>query len=91
MKKTKKQKIENQQKKLDETSSLRLELDEFKKENRVETETLSFVNKILAHVANSGKMPTDEKRLEWTDQSLKRIGMTEKDLKKFVSNHLKGK
>jgi len=74
-----------------EIQELKESITELKKERMVETETMGFVNKILAHVANSGKMPTDEKRLEWTDQSLKRIGMTEKDLKKFVSNHLKGR
>jgi len=88
---TERLKIKNkeQAQEISEIKKLTKSVEDLKKENIVEVQTISFVNKILAHIAESGKLPTKEKRIEWTDDSLKQIGMTEKELSEFVSSRLK--
>jgi len=59
------------------------------KESTIQLETLKYINKIMRHVANTGKSPSDDLRDTWTKDSLEKIGFSPKELTEFTRQSMR--
>lgn len=69
-------------------SELKKSVEILKKENKIEVETVRFINKIMRHVASTGELPSKDLRAIWSKSSFKEIGMSGKEITEFTARRL---